>query len=703
MTTDGPDPMPPIAPADSAAEVPLALPVDPKEALETVPFAQPVEPTEVLRPETIPEKLPEAIPLGDGVNTGRSVEEPAAPVSRVCPSCQSPQPDQQTYCDNCGFIFPAAAERSDGSVGGPVPIPRGRVDGRYELGQLIAQRGEVFRYLGLDYRAATPTPVVVVRTAAAPLDEPIAAAAGMVLPAEPVGEPEVWVRFDDPVVPSQPATEIIPPPLPWPSLAWEETVLTKARHPSLPAVLGRFVEEGWEYLVEEVPAGQPLWDAWDEPEATAEKRFSWLRQVAEAMQELHRAGAVFEALRPDSLVLTPDGQVRLTELSHLLPLPLPPNTPLRATLYTAPELVLAGDEADARADLYAFGAMLYSLYIGRELTETDFEGEGLPKAFLAQFPDAHPVLGRLMHRTFCRNPKARFPTDERAQEDETGFTDLIATLEVCRRTLGNVRLEIAAWTTTGMVRTGNEDAFALLHAVESRQDDVGESALVLLADGMGGYEAGEVAAALALQALRRRLLGEDLFALLAGRPVGSQAPFDVKTCQELFRTALVEANREIFTAAQTGVGRRGMGCTAEVVYVNGRHVVVGHVGDSRTYHLHQGRLLQLTRDQTLVNRLVELGNLTPQEAEGHPRRSELQQALGGRADVEPALYHGTLNPGDWVVVCSDGLSNPITPLELKQMLQTEATSAEGAARRLVNFANIKGATDNATVVVIRVT
>jgi protein phosphatase len=146
-----------------------------------------------------------------------------------------------------------------------------------------------------------------------------------------------------------------------------------------------------------------------------------------------------------------------------------------------------------------------------------------------------------------------------------------------------------------------------------------------------------------------------------------------------------------------------MGCTAEAVYVDGEHVVVGHVGDSRTYQLREGRLVQMTRDQTLVGRLLELGQLTPEEAEAHPRRSELQQAIGGRADVDPESYHGRLKPGDWVMVCSDGLTNHVKPDELQEMLQSEATSAEMAARRLVNFANLRGATDNATVVVIRAT
>jgi protein phosphatase len=178
----------------------------------------------------------------------------------------------------------------------------------------------------------------------------------------------------------------------------------------------------------------------------------------------------------------------------------------------------------------------------------------------------------------------------------------------------------------------------------------------------------------------------------------------VDQCKQLIRAALKEANKQVFAASRMpGSKRRGMGCTAEVVYVDGRNVVVGHVGDSRTYHLSEGRLIQLTRDQTLVNRLVELGTLTPEEAEFHPRRNELQQAVGGQPDVDPGLYHGVLRPGDWVLVCSDGLSNHISSLMLKEMLQSEALSAEMAARRLVNLANIEGATDNATVVVIRAT
>jgi protein phosphatase len=360
--------------------------------------------------------------------------------------------------------------------------------------------------------------------------------------------------------------------------------------------------------------------------------------------------------------------------------------------------------------------MLYALHVGRDLSETDFDRPGHPKPFVPRFPDIHPALGRLMAKTFRREVDARFPSDEAVREDASGFVELIRTLNTLGRTLDTVRLEIACWTTTGMVRTGNEDAFAILHACETRQDDTSDMALVLLCDGMGGYEAGEVAAALAIQVLRQHLIGQKPFAPLAGgsafpadalapggRPEGHAGPpLDPEVCKQLLKSALKEANKQVFAASRApGTKRRGMGCTAEAVIVDGRHVMVGHVGDSRTYHLHEGRLIQLTRDQTLVNRLVELGTLTPEEAETHPRRNELQQAVGGQPDVEPGLYHGVLKPGDWVLVCSDGVTNHINPSQLLQMLQSEAQSADMAARRLVNFANIEGATDNATVVVIR--
>src|SRR5262249_55712554 len=171
-----------------------------------------------------------------------------------------------------------------------------------------------------------------------------------------------------------------------------------------------------------------------------------------------------------------------------------------------------------------------------------------PKPVIPAFPDIHPPFGRLVTKTFCADLGYRFPTDEAAKEDPTGFIELIRTLDVCGRTLDEVRLEIAAWTTIGMIRTGNEGAFALLHACESRIDDVNDATLIILCDGMGGYEAGEVAAAMAIQTLRRYLVNKKPFRALAGGPTfpieglppdpDAPEPIDVEGMKKLFIAAL---------------------------------------------------------------------------------------------------------------------------------------------------------------------
>jgi serine/threonine protein phosphatase PrpC len=687
------------APPESSA--PLAEPVLPEA--QPVVFSAPNLPlaanSEVLGGQQLEVAVPLAMPM-----------ESAAEV--LCPACRSRGVFGQSYCGECGYFFPPETLLAPGSRHPVSDLPSApRVQDRYELLEMISERCGTSRFRGVDYGAngdGEPRLVHIVRTAAS-ADEPAPIEES---PPQYEEDEEVLPTFDAPS-PADTAPHELPGPGPWPSVSWERALVEAIHHPGLPAILDTFFADGYEYLVLEVPQGRSLWDAWDDPEIGAFERFDWLKQIADALHALHKVNVALEALRPDIVVVTPSSEARLTDLSDLLPMPPPDNPPLRGSLYTAPELLAGNAGVDARADLYSFGAMLYALHVGRELTEMDFERPGTPKPFIPCFPDIHPLFGRLVSKTFQRDPFLRFPTDEATKEDGTGFAELIRTLETCQRTFDNVRLEIAAWTTTGMVRTGNEDAYALLHTIESRQDDLEESALVLLADGMGGYEAGEIAAALTIQSLRGNLLQQAPFRALAGEspfpPDFSHSeeslptPFDVEACKQTLKTALKEANKHVFAASRSGVGRRGMGCTAEAVYVNGQHVVVGHVGDSRTYHLHEGRLIQLTRDHTLVGRLVELGMLTPEEAETHPRRNELQQAIGGQPDVEPGIYHGRMKPGDWVVVCSDGLTNHVTNIDLKEMLQSEALSAEMAARRLINLVNIEGATDNATVVVIRAT
>jgi serine/threonine protein phosphatase PrpC len=331
----------------------------------------------------------------------------------------------------------------------------------------------------------------------------------------------------------------------------------------------------------------------------------------------------------------------LADLGDLLPVPLPGDVPLRGGFSTAPELLLSPKEADARADLYAFGALVYALLLGRELSDLDFTMAGMPKPYLERVPDANPFLARLMSKTFIRDPDQRFPTPDGVKIDPTGFRELVAALHACRRNLDRVKIDVAAWSNVGMLRCGNEDAVFVHHVSEGRLDDSDEAALVLLADGMGGMESGELAAEVTLHTLRQCLFASPPFAgslpptsvpenmphllepSVPGTAHGDQpappspaappprvepdteSPERIPDAHaERVRSALEEANRRVFAMAQAHPGARGMGCTAEVVLIDGGTAILGHVGDSRVYRLRRGKLSQITRDQTVVARLL---------------------------------------------------------------------------------------------------
>src|SRR6476646_8438294 len=233
-----------------------------------------------------------------------------------------------------------------------------------------------------------------------------------------------------------------------------------------------------------------------------------------------------------------------------------------------------------------------------------------------------------------------------------------------------MRLITGAATDVGRVREGNEDAYLV-------DDAMG---LVAVADGMGGHRAGEVASATALEALRS--------AITHGRPL---------------RESMQDANEAVFTKSLTDEELRGMGTTlTAATLVTGGTVLVGHVGDSRAYLLHDGELRQVTVDHSLVEELVREGRLTADEAAVHPQRSILTRALGVDASVEVDVYPVELVPGDRLLLCSDGLTGMVQAEVIAATLRREEDPAR-AATQLVDAANSAGGEDNITVVVVAVT
>jgi serine/threonine protein phosphatase PrpC len=259
---------------------------------------------------------------------------------------------------------------------------------------------------------------------------------------------------------------------------------------------------------------------------------------------------------------------------------------------------------------------------------------------------------------------------------------------------GRVRIAAYGVSHVGMVRTNNEDAF-IIADLEIDGDEVEmwetprtvgrRGALLAVSDGMGGAAAGEIASAITVESLRH-WLHEDH----AGIQTGS-----------LIENAVGEANRSVYDAAQTAE-RQGMGATLTAVLVRGTVAHIAEVGDSRAYLVREGRIRQVTRDQSYVQLLVEQGLITRDQAEQSPYRNVILQAMGQRPEVHVALGRLELRHGDRFLLCSDGLSGKVGDEEMRDVLAL-AETLETACRRLIDLANHRGGEDNITIVIAEAT
>jgi PPM family protein phosphatase len=229
----------------------------------------------------------------------------------------------------------------------------------------------------------------------------------------------------------------------------------------------------------------------------------------------------------------------------------------------------------------------------------------------------------------------------------------------------------AGKTDPGRKRRHNEDAFVL------------EPPLFAVADGMGGAQAGEVAARIAAAVFREYHEADEL------------AP------PKRMSAIIQEANRRIYERAQSDANASGMGTTVTAAIVESGGVAIGHVGDSRAYRLREGRLEQLTQDHSLVADLLRDGRLTPEEAEAHPQRSVITRALGTDSQVDVDTQTVDAAPGDVFLLCSDGLTTMVSDERILELLQS-SSSLEQAAKALVKAANRGGGEDNVTVVLFAV-
>jgi serine/threonine protein phosphatase PrpC len=260
--------------------------------------------------------------------------------------------------------------------------------------------------------------------------------------------------------------------------------------------------------------------------------------------------------------------------------------------------------------------------------------------------------------------------------------------------MSNILVSVFARTDIGMQRSGNEDAFMVAdlttgnvglgpdmstHPVGSR------GSLMVVSDGMGGAVAGEIASEMAVTSIRESLM---------------EMPTDLTVSDQL-KMATEIANERIWEHAQQNPELSGMGATVTAVLVQGTSAYIGQVGDSRAYLIRGERIKQLTKDQSLAQMLVDSGAITPEQIHSVPQ-NVIMQALGTQPTVKVALTAVELCRNDYLLICSDGLSNKFQD-NIDELRQTAQGSADltGACRRLVEIANERGGEDNITVIIAK--
>lgn len=261
---------------------------------------------------------------------------------------------------------------------------------------------------------------------------------------------------------------------------------------------------------------------------------------------------------------------------------------------------------------------------------------------------------------------------------------------------GEIRIRLFGRTDVGQVREHNEDNFLIADLsrasrslMESdREQSVGPRGTVLgVCDGMGGAAAGEVASQLAVDIIYEKLSG------------GETPPDHDELARRLVGT-IEEAGVRIFNEARADRSRRGMGTTATVAALMDSRLFIAQVGDSRAYLLRGDRLVQVSRDQSLANQLIEAGQLTEEEAENFEHNNIILQALGTAETVQVDLTFVDLRRGDVLLLCSDGLSGMVRTEEIREVLTVISEPME-VCRELTERANRAGGHDNITVIVAR--
>ncbi|MCC2685836.1 MAG: protein serine/threonine phosphatase [Paenibacillaceae bacterium] len=234
-------------------------------------------------------------------------------------------------------------------------------------------------------------------------------------------------------------------------------------------------------------------------------------------------------------------------------------------------------------------------------------------------------------------------------------------------------------TDIGRIRTVNEDRYSVLN-------DLGGYTLAVIADGMGGHQAGDTASYLAVDTIVRQL-----------KVLHDGMTFE--ECKYHVKKAILLANERVFEMSSERAHYRGMGTTIVVALASPDYVTIGHIGDSRAYMIRKSKIKQLTEDHSLVSELVRSGQITVEEASNHPRRNVLTRALGTEAAIEVEMNDFEWTKDDLLLLCTDGLSNLLDDPTMLKLIEEDG-DLHSKVNRLVDTALVAGGDDNITAVLL---
>jgi serine/threonine protein phosphatase PrpC len=443
-------------------------------------------------------------------------------------------------------------------------------------------------------------------------------------------------------------------------------------HPALLLPEQYLEQDGRAYLVGPEATGIRLAERIGK--TTEREAVTWGVQLCQAVGFLHRHGLLCLELPPETVLLDKDGRVRLTHFDNLIPKEAEHNPESVTDGYAAPEAYKPGALGE-QTDVFALGALLYTLLVGKRLPVEGWVVQPDPPVF---YPDKvmSPGLERVLRKSLL--PEA---------QDRYANLDALKTALLALSQVSKVR---SAWLTdVGQVRDHNEDAVFVHEWGQGTVTGTEFCGLYVVADGMGGAEAGEVASALTIRTIAD--------AVSQAWQEGSL--HDDTASEACLRGAGEAANAAILAYVKEHRESSGMGSTVVAALIRGQQLIIAWVGDSRVYLWEHGQLQQLSRDHSLVARLVEIGQVSAEEARTHEHRNVLIRSLGTKEQVVVDTLRCPFRRGARLLLCSDGLTTHLEDPSIADILSRHRDPSE-ATLELVVAANSGGGTDNISTVVV---